>query len=120
MARRVLIAAAAAAVLAASSDALCDSQFDASINYFPQSSRFVPSRATTFTVEYGQSYKKVNITSTAGGGSRIVALRVCGAPLPSNSELGLASGAAALHLELPLTRAAVLSTTQLPWIEVRA
>jgi hypothetical protein len=114
---RALSLAATAAVAAAS----CATPFDPTREYFADAaSRFQPTHATTFSITYGRSYKKVNVT-TAGSGTKVVALRVCGAPAPTNADLGVAAGdTSVLHLELPLTRAAVLSTTQLPWLEVSA
>ncbi len=114
---RALVAAAAIAAVSASAPS-CATPFDANTDYFADaSSRFTPTSATTFSIDYNRYYKKINVTSAAGG-TRIIALRVCGAPQPTNADLGLGGSDVAVHLELPLTRAAVLSTTQLPWIEV--
>lgn len=103
------------ASLTGASASACASVFDASKDYFASYAPFVPKYATTFSIRYGKSYKLVNVT--ADGATTIVTLSVCGAALPSRSELGLSSSASLVQLSLPLT-AGLQSTTYAPFIEV--
>lgn len=101
----------------------CSTPFDSSIDYFASSSaQWYPTNAQTFSVSYHRYYKRINITAPGDGSgkSTIIALRMCGSPLVPSTDLRIdnVNNVNLVQLELPLQRTALLSTTQIPWVEV--
>jgi len=99
---------------AAARAAPCAAPFDAARDYWPAAARApAPAYATSFSLHYERSYKVLNISAAA----TVVVLRACGAPAPPALP-GWRAGDARVDLELPLARAALLSTTQIPFFEL--
>ena len=88
----------------------CVREYDASVDYFPN--KLQPQYATGFTVEYHNSYKKVE-----GPDIGTIVLYQCGTPPPDAAALGVDDISAVTMLSIPLTRVALLSTSQIPFIE---
>ena len=76
---------------------------------------FAPTAARTWTVEYGPTYKLLNITTAASGTSLFV-LSQNGSAAPTLSG----AWAAAPVMTVPVTRAALLSATEIQYAEVSA
>ena len=115
MMRQFFLLALASLIVISASATACVIPFDTSKFYFASYRPFVPTYATTFSIDYGKSYKV--ITVKAKSGTTIITLSVCGAPLPSRADLGLSESAPLVQFSLPLT-AGVSSTTYAPFIEV--
>ena len=92
--------------------------FDASRDYYPFAERApAPRFATTFSVSYSRSYKLLNLSAAR----TLVTLRPCGAPLPPLSGSFPIPGWTHIDLEAgadgkSLSRLALLSTTQVPFL----
>ena len=80
------------------------------MDYFPH--KLEQQHATGFTVEYHNSYKTVT-----GPDIGTIVLYQCGTPPPDAAALGVDDISAVTTLSIPLTKVALLSTSQIPFIE---
>lgn len=91
----------------------CITSFDAERDYFPDKSTFQV--ATNVTIEYHKSYKVVTVKQPAPGAkAESYVLVQCGAPKPELSG----DLAKAPVVTIPVKRAALSSTTQVPFYEL--
>lgn len=83
--------------------------------------RVAPRASSTWSVAYhidgAFDYKIVNVT--AGGQTFQYALNMRGSPIPTEAQLSAVGAQGAGILQIPLQKAALLSTTQIQWAEVR-
>ena len=94
------------ALLAQGNPPECLTAYDPAVDYFPD--KVTVEQAAGFTVEYGLSYKVVEVTQPWVGAEPITYLLVqCGAPVPE----GVTADAV---IEVPVASAVSMSTTYLP------
>jgi len=114
----ILLASASASASSSPSCAGVAAAFDASRDYYPTAERApAPRFATSFSVSYSRSYKLLNLSAAR----TLVTLRPCGAPLPPISGSFPIPGWTHIDLEAgadgkSLSRLALLSTTQVPFL----
>ena len=87
----------------------CVCNYNPNVDYFPV--KYQPDAAKLFTIEYFNSYKKVTATKAPTGQTFVTYAYLCGTPAPIVNETG------ASLVQVPITTAAVTSTTFLPMIE---
>ncbi|KAI7896389.1 uncharacterized protein EV154DRAFT_236929 [Mucor mucedo] len=106
------IAIASVAAQAPTSNLLngaCVTNYDASVDYFPQKLNTAEDKATFFTIEYHNNYKTV-INHRSGVSYTLVQ---CGTPAPANADNSTRVR------EIPVTKVAAMETTAVPYLEVR-
>lgn len=102
----LLLLSGASALWAQTNPQDCLTEYDPSVDYFPD--KVTVDQAVGFTVEYGQSYKLVEVSQPWAGADPVTYLLVqCGAPVPDDVT-------ADAVIEVPVTSAISMSTTYLP------
>ncbi|ORX58066.1 hypothetical protein DM01DRAFT_1318768 [Hesseltinella vesiculosa] len=88
----------------------CVSNYDASIDYFPEKFNTANDAASLFGIQYFNNYKLVTVNSL----NATYALYQCGTPAPAAANLPNGTEI----YSVPVSSAAVLSTTVVPYLEV--
>lgn len=87
----------------------CVTTYDASVDYFPEKLNTNEDKATYFSIEYHNNYKVVENSRTG----RTYVLVQCGTPAPTD-----VNNATEIY-QVPITKAAAMETTVVPYLEVR-
>ncbi|ORZ18727.1 hypothetical protein BCR42DRAFT_411472 [Absidia repens] len=89
----------------------CVSSYDQNTDYFPQKFDTTKDSAQLFTIEYHNNYKV--LTDTTASNQKYVLVQ-CGTPAPPVSNFPNGTEI----YQIPITKAAVLSTTVVPYLEM--
>lgn len=89
-------------------DGQCVTNYDASIDYFPEKLNTSEDKASYFSIEYHNNYKVVKNQRSG----RTYVLVQCGTPAPTN-----VNNATEVY-NIPITKAAAMETTVVPYLEM--